>query len=62
LYAILAADCWAAINFSQGAAWNALISTYIHAIPLSGDAWCMPMQSMSFGLSPKTAIKIAMKA
>ena len=26
------------ISFSQGAEWKALISRYIQAIPLSGDA------------------------
>lgn len=35
------------ISFSQGAAWKALINAYISAIPFNGEAFCMPMQSMS---------------
>jgi hypothetical protein len=34
------------INFSHGATWNTLISKYIMAIPLSGDAPCMTEHSM----------------
>ena len=34
------------ISFSQGAAWNALMSRYIGTIPLSGDA-CAAEQSIS---------------
>ena len=41
------------ISFSQGAEWNALISTYIGAIPLSGDASCAAEQSV-FGESRRT--------
>jgi hypothetical protein len=40
---------WREKVFSQGVAWKALISAYISAIPFSGDASCMPMQSMSDG-------------
>ncbi len=35
------------ISFSQGDAWNALISRYITVIPLIGDEPCIAMQSMS---------------
>jgi len=35
------------ISFSQGAEWNALISAYIGAIPLSGDTPCAAEHIMS---------------
>jgi pimeloyl-ACP methyl ester carboxylesterase len=35
------------ISFSQGAKWNALISTYIGTIPLSGEASCPAEHIMS---------------
>jgi hypothetical protein len=39
------------ISFSHGAEWKALISKYIGAIPVSGDASCAAEQSMS-GMAP----------
>jgi hypothetical protein len=35
------------ISFNQGAEWNALISTYIGTIPLSGDTPCAAKHIMS---------------
>src|SRR6185437_4584290 len=35
------------ISFSQGAEWNALISTYIGTIPLGGDTPCAAEHIMS---------------
>jgi hypothetical protein len=50
------------VSFSQGAAWKALISQYIAAIPLSGDACCAAAQSMSGGPALEKAISSAMVA
>jgi hypothetical protein len=50
------------ISFSQDAEWKALISQYIAAIPLSGDACCAATQSMSGGLLPRKAVSSAMIA
>src|ERR1700675_4392773 len=47
------------ISFSQGAEWKALISKYIGAIPLSGDA---AEQSISGGPPAGTAVSNAMMA
>src|SRR4051794_37247291 len=49
------------IHLSQGAAWNALISQYIGAIPPSGAACCAAEQSMSAG-APGAAASSAMTA
>jgi hypothetical protein len=49
------------ISFSQGAAWKALMSTYIGIIPVSGDASGAAEQSISSGL-PRTAVSSAMTA
>src|SRR6185437_2011794 len=50
----------AAISFSQGAAWNTLISTYIGAMPLSGDERGMPPHSVS--IEPSKAVSSAIAA
>jgi hypothetical protein len=50
------------ISFSQGAAWKTLISQYIRAIPLSGDAFCADEQSMSAGPPPRTPVSSAKMA
>ncbi|MEA2911638.1 MAG: hypothetical protein QOJ15_3719 [Bradyrhizobium sp.] len=50
------------ISFSQGAAWKALISQYIAAIPLSGEACCTGAQSMSGGPAPGKVVSNAMMA
>src|SRR6266403_1224004 len=50
------------ISFSQGAEWKALISKYIGAIPLSGDASCAAEQSISGGSPPRTLVISAMIA
>jgi hypothetical protein len=47
------------ISFSQGAKWKALMSKYIGAIPLSGDA---AEQSISGGPPAGTAVSNAMMA
>src|SRR4029453_12915312 len=39
--------CRLEINLSHGAAWKALINTYITVIPLTGDEPCIAIQSMS---------------
>ena len=44
-----------AISFSQGAEWNAAISTYISAIPLSGDAPCVAEHMISGAPPPEAA-------
>ena len=49
------------ISFSHGAAWKALISTYIVTIPLSGDT-CAAEQSISAGPPPRTPVSSAMMA
>src|SRR6516225_4999289 len=49
----------AATSFSQGARWNALISAYIAAIPLSGDP-CPAAQSIAW--LPATPVTSAMIA
>ena len=53
--------CGWRISFSQGAAWKALISTYIGTIPLSGDV-CAGAQSMSAAPPPRTPVSSAMMA
>ena len=50
------------ISSSQGAEWKALISQYIAAIPLSGEACCAVAQSMSGGPAPEKAVSSAMMA
>jgi len=49
------------ISFSQGAEWNALISTYIGTIPLSGDTPCAAEHIMSAS-PPATQVSSAMTA
>src|SRR5436190_24317219 len=51
-----------AISFSQGAEWKALISKYIGAIPLSGDASCVAEQSISGAPPPRAPVSSAMIA
>ena len=50
------------ISLSQGAEWNALISTYITTMPFRGDACCAAEQSMSGGPAKKTPVNSAMMA
>src|SRR5207253_5236912 len=56
-YTTLFRSCWwvpssrREISFSQGAAWKALISTYIGIMPPSADA---PEQSTSSGPPPRS--------
>jgi hypothetical protein len=50
------------ISFSQGAEWKALISKYIGAIPLSGDAACAAEQSTSGAPAPRTPVSSPMIA
>jgi hypothetical protein len=50
------------ISLSQGAKWNALISTYIGTIPLRGDASRAAEQSISIGPPPNTPVSSAMIA
>jgi hypothetical protein len=50
------------INFNQGAAWKALISRYIGAIPLSGDIPYADEQSISGGPPPKIPVSRAIVA
>jgi hypothetical protein len=49
------------ISFNQGAEWNALISTYIGTIPLSGDTPCAAKHIMSAS-PPDAQVRSAMAA
>lgn len=49
------------INRIHGAAWKALISTYMVAIPLSGDI-CTAEQNISAGLLPDIPVSTAIAA
>jgi hypothetical protein len=49
------------ISFSQGAEWNALMSTYIGTIPPSGDTPCAAEHIMSAS-PPGTQVRSAMTA
>src|SRR4029453_8299702 len=51
--------CRLEINLSHGAAWKALINTYITVIPLTGDEPCIAIQSMS-GWPVKKTVHSAM--
>jgi hypothetical protein len=50
------------ISFSQGTEWKALISKYIAAIPLSGDAACVAEQRISGAPPPRAPVSSAMIA
>jgi hypothetical protein len=49
------------ISFSQGRKWKMLMSRYIAAIPVNGDASCAVEQSRSLGL-PTTSVSNAIIA
>jgi hypothetical protein len=51
---------YAESSFSQGAEWRPLIRTYIHTIPLSGDAPWTAEQTMS--CEPSKTVTTAMTA
>jgi hypothetical protein len=50
------------MNFSQDAKWKALISKYMSAIPLSGDASGMAEHNISCAPPPRIPVNAAINA